>query len=205
MPDLDKKKGTADGETEQDGQRSIFGTIGLFFLELIKVVVLAGVTIFLVRHFLFKPFYVKGESMEPTFKANEYLIIDELSYRFREPIRGEVVVFRAPVAQKDFYLKRIIGLPGERVKVEENKIIVYNTDHPQGIIVEEEYLVEETPGDITYSLGANQYFVLGDNRDASFDSRRFGPIDGDAIVGRTWVRGWPISRVEFIDAPLYNL
>ena len=175
--------------TEQEVGRSVFGIIGLFFLELIKVVVLAAITIGLVRYFLFKPFYVKGESMEPTYEPSDYLIIDELTYRFREPARGEVIVFRPPVSQKDFYLKRIIGLPGERVKVQDNKVIIYNSDNLQGVVVHEEYLTEETPGDISYTLGSDQYFVLGDNRDASFDSRRFGPIARDSIVGRTWVRG----------------
>lgn len=207
MPDLDKKTqpSPAENPAAKEVGKSVFGSIGLFFLELIKVALLAGITIALVRYFLFKPFYVKGESMEPTYLAKEYLIIDELSYRFREPVRGEVIVFRAPVAEKDFYLKRIIALPGERVKVEENKVIVFNSEHPQGILVEEEYLVEETPGDVSYTLGPDEYFVLGDNRDASFDSRRFGPITKDVIVGRTWIRGWPVNRVEFFEPPTYNL
>ena len=117
MPDLDKKTqpSPAENPAAKEVGKSVFGSIGLFFLELIKVALLAGITIALVRYFLFKPFYVKGESMEPTYLAKEYLIIDELSYRFREPVRGEVIVFRAPVAEKDFYLKRIIALPGERV------------------------------------------------------------------------------------------
>ena len=84
-------------------------------------------------------------------------------------------------------------------------MIVFNSEHPQGILVEEEYLVEETPGDVSYTLGPDEYFVLGDNRDASFDSRRFGPITKDVIVGRTWIRGWPVNRVEFFEPPTYNL
>jgi len=192
-------------ERKHDLEKSVIGMIGLFFLELIKVAVLAGVTIFLVRYFLFKPFYVKGQSMEPTFYEKEYLIIDEISYRFRGIERGEVVVFRAPFNQDDYYLKRVVGLPGERVKIEDNKVIIYNTLYPQGIVVEEGYLNNETDGSLTVTLGPDQYYVLGDNRDASFDSRRFGPVSRNVIIGRAWFRGWPFHRITTFEAPAYNL
>ena len=142
--------------------------------------------------------------MEPTFYEKEYLIIDELSYRFREPIRGEIVVFEAPVGEKDYYLKRIVGLPGERVKVEDNKVIIYNNENPQGIVVEEVYLEEETTGSTSITLGFDQYFVMGDNRDSSFDSRRFGPINYSDLVGRALFRGWPFTRITTFEAPDYN-
>ncbi len=203
------KIGKNDKQAEDNGEigKSIFGVIALFFLELIKVVILAGITIVLVRHFLFKPFYVKGESMDPAYLEKDYLIINQFSYKlFRhQPNRGEVIVFRAPIQQKDFYLKRVIGLPGERVKVEEGKVIVYNEDHPQGIVIKEDYLVETTPGSASVTLGPDQYFVLGDNRNASYDSRRFGPINKDSIVGRTWIRGWPFNRLGLISVPSYDL
>lgn len=185
-------------------EQGALAMVGLFFLELIKVATIAGITIVLIRHFLFKPFTVKGESMEPTFKGSEYLIIDELTYRFREPARGEVIVFNAPVGQGEHYLKRVIGLPGERVSVKDNKVIVYNNVNPQGVVVKESYLVEGTPGDVTITLGADQYFVMGDNRDASYDSRRFGPISRDSILGRTLVRGWPFDRITTFSQPEYN-
>lgn len=185
-------------------ERSFLASAGLFFLELIKIAVLTGVTIGLVRYFLFKPFYVKGQSMEPNFYEHEYLIIDELTYRFREPARGEVVVFKAPVAEKDYYLKRIIGLPGERVKVEGGKIIIFNSEFPQGMVVKEDYISDDTLGTVAFNLEKDQYFVLGDNRDASLDSRRFGPILRDTLVGRAWFRGWPINRITAFSAPSYN-
>ncbi|MBP9695022.1 MAG: signal peptidase I [Candidatus Magasanikbacteria bacterium] len=194
-------------QPDPNAEKSIFGTIGLFFLELIKVALMAGLTIGLIRYFLFKPFYVKGQSMEPTFHEHEYLIIDELTYRFREPARGEVIVHRAPPSatpEKEYYLKRIVGLPGERVKIEDNKVIIYNREYPQGKIVEEDYLSERTEGSVTVTLGVDQYFVMGDNREASFDSRRFGPIERSSIIGRTWFRGWPIGRIGTLSAPTYN-
>ncbi|MBU2542447.1 signal peptidase I [Patescibacteria group bacterium] len=186
-------------------EKNFLATTATFFLELIKIVILAGVTIGVVRYFLFKPFYVKGQSMEPNYLEKDYLIIDELSYRFREPQRGEVVVFKAPAGNKDFYLKRILGLPGERIKIEDKKVIIYNDDHPQGIVVEELYLDENTSGSIIQTLGPDQYFVMGDNRDSSYDSRRFGPIDRKNIVGRSLLRGWPFTRVTKFTKPGYNL
>ncbi len=185
-----------------------FGSIGLFLLELIKVAVLAGLTIVLVRHFLFKPFYVKGASMEPTYFDKEYLIIDELSYRLRVPQRGEVIVFKYPEDQTEFFLKRIIGLPGERVKISEGKITIYNKEHPEGAILNETFL----PGDLLTSgernfapLSDNQYFVMGDNRPNSYDSRRFGAVDKNLVVGRVWLRGWPFNRAELISKPDLNI
>ena len=176
---------------------------GLFLLELIKVSILAGVTIGLVRYFLFKPFYVKGASMEPNFQNHEYLIIDELSYRLREPARGEVIVFKYPEDPKEYFLKRIIGLPGERIKIAEGRVTIYNEKYPEGFELKESYLPTDllTAGEKTIQLGPREYFVLGDNRPNSSDSRRFGAVDKSLIVGRAWFRGWPISRIQTFSAP----
>lgn len=179
---------------------------GLFLLELVKVVVLAGITIVIIRHFLFKPFYVQGASMEPNFNEKDYLIIDELSYRFREPDRGEVVVFRYPDNPKEFFLKRIIGLPNEAVRVAEGTVTIYNQEYPEGIIVKEDYLPSDlvTVGEKYIRLGPDQYFVLGDNRPNSYDSRRFGPVEKEALIGRAWLRGWPVSKIEILKRPMFN-
>ena len=189
----------------QNTGKAIAGTlmgIGLFLLELIKISLLARVTIFLIRYYLFKPFYVKGQSMEPNFFEKEYLIIDEISYRLRAPERGEVIVFRYPENPKEYFLKRVIGLPGERVKISNNQVIIYNDQYPEGKKLEEDYLPSyvETLGDKITTLGAEQYFVLGDNRSNSLDSRRIGPIDKGYIVGRAWFRGWPVNRMQTFSA-----
>lgn len=198
-------------ETEGDsiitvgkGEKHFIYNASAFILELIKLLILAGITIALVRYFLFKPFYVKGQSMEPNFLEKDYLIIDELTYRFQEPQRGQVVVFKSPLNNGDYYLKRIIGLPGERVKIDDNKVIIYNEANPQGMVVDEFYLVEDTPGAVLQQLGPDEYYVLGDNRDSSFDSRRFGPVKREAIVGRAWFRGWPLNRISKLNQPSYN-
>ncbi len=184
-------------------EKGLLSKVALFFLEIIKISILAGITIGLVRYFLFKPFYVKGQSMEPTFHEKDYLIIDEITYRMRIPERGEVVVFKSPI-NTDYYLKRIIALPGERVKVENNKVIIYNEENPRGWVLPEIYLTEETPGSLSATLGSDEYFVLGDNRDASFDSRRFGAIKKETIVGRVWFRGWPFNRISTFEHPTYT-
>lgn len=183
---------------------TILGQVGLFFLELVKIVVLSGITIILVRYFLFKPFYVKGESMIPTFYEKEYLIVDELSYRFRDPKRGEVIVFRSPTSPEDFYLKRVIGLPGERVRVENGNVIVCKVEC---VVLDETYTDVITTGDVAFTLGADQYAVFGDNRSASYDSRKFGPINKEDIQGRTFLRGWPLSRISYFgnSLPEYNI
>ena len=182
-------------------------SLKVFAWELIKILVLAGLTIGLVRYFLFKPFYVQGASMEPNFYNHEYLIIDELSYRLRAPERGEVIVFKYPGNTKEYFLKRIIGLPGERVKIFEGKVYIYNKEHPEGIVVEEEYLPKDlaTVGDVSVQVDEGKYFLMGDNRPNSLDSRRFGPVDQNLIVGRAFFRGWPVSRIQKFGTPSFNL
>lgn len=202
---LEPETEKADSGVVGEKERGFLQKSGLFVLELIKLAIIAGITIGLVRYFLFKPFYVKGQSMEPNFEEKDYLIIDEITYRFREPERGEVVVLRAPLGNGDYYLKRIVGLPGERVKIDDNKVVIYNESHPQGLVMEESYLTEETAGSMIVTLGLDEYFVLGDNRNSSFDSRRFGPAKRNDIVGKTWLRGWPLTRISKFETPSYNL
>lgn len=181
--------------------------VKLFIIELIKVGAFTIATIFVVRTFLFKPFYVRGASMENNFFDHEYLIIDEVSYRFHEPKRGDVVVFRYPNDPSQYFLKRVIGLPGETVTVRNGQVVVSNKDFPNGIVLSEIYLHSglRTPGDIAATMREGQYFVMGDNRSASWDSRGFGPINEGAIVGRVWVRGWPFDRAQAFSTPSYQL
>jgi len=178
----------------------------LFVIEVIKLGAFAIVTIFLVRYFLFKPFYVKGASMEPNFFDKEYLIIDELSFRLREPQRGEIIVFHYPGNRSEYFLKRIIALPGERIKIKDGEIVIYNEQNPEGFVLKEDYLplgLANKP-DVNYNLDASHYFVMGDNRNSSFDSRYFGPIDKKEMVGRVILRGWPFNRAKFFNAPTYT-
>lgn len=178
-----------------------------FIWETVKVIVISLAIIIPVRYFLIQPFYVQGASMEPNFFDKEYLIIDEISYRFNSPSRGEIVVFRYPRDPKQFFIKRIVGLPGEELEIRESQITIYNDAHPLGITLDETTYISDdvkTVGNLRVSLSEGEYYVMGDNRTSSLDSRGFGPIRGQAIVGRVWLRGWPIDRAAVIQMPELN-
>ena len=171
-----------------------------FIWEIIKITVLALIIILPIRYYVAQPFLVKGASMEPAFENGDYLIIDEISYRFSEPRRSEAIVFRFPEDPKQFFIKRIIGLPGETVEVKNNQIFIYNEDDPNGFIIDESsYLDPEqkTEGWLKIGLGGNEYFVLGDNRIHSSDSRRWGPLEEELIIGRVLIRAWPVQKAEY--------
>jgi signal peptidase I len=177
-----------------------------FFLELVQVVAISLAIIIPVRYFLVQPFYVKGASMEPNFFDHEYLIIDELSYRFHQPGRGDIVVFHYPNDPKNYFIKRVIGLPGETVEIADGKVKIYNDKYPNGMILDEHAYLDDvyTAQTRRETLKADEYFVLGDNRPSSLDSRYFGPISMKVIVGRVWVRGWPLDRWKVFNPPSYN-
>lgn len=177
-----------------------------YVLEIIKVVLISLAIIIPVRYFLIQPFYVKGASMEPNFYDHEYLIIDEISYRLNSPLRGDIVVFKYPRDPSQYFIKRIIGLPGETVQIKEGAVTIYNKDNSAGTLLSENYLDSEvkTFGDRTVALGSSEYFIMGDNRLASFDSRSFGPIDRKYIVGKVWVRGWPLDKLKVFERPEYG-
>lgn len=177
-----------------------------FLFELIQVLAISLAIIIPVRYFLIQPFYVKGASMEPNFFDHEYLIIDELSYRFRAPARGDIVVLRYPNDQKQFFIKRVIGLPGETVEIAGGQVKIYNNAHPNGDVLDENAYLEDvyTASNRTVTLKSDEYFVMGDNRPASLDSRYFGPVSRPLIVGRVWVRGWPLDRWKVFEQPSYQ-
>lgn len=184
---------------------AIFGRLGSFFLDIIQTVVLA-IAIFLIAYlFLFQPHQVQGHSMDPNFADGEYLLTDKLSYRFGKPERGDVIVFAAPPSKRDDYIKRIVGLPGESVMISNNKILI-NKD-----VLDEKYIPEDfvtRPGaylgpDTPITLKENEYFVVGDNRDHSSDSRSWGPINRKDIVGKAWFVYWPPSEVGKIPGVSY--
>ncbi len=180
----------------------------VFFWEIFKVVVISLAIIIPVRYFLIKPFYVKGASMEPNFYDHEYLIIDEISYRFSLPERGDVVVFKEPFNLGQYFIKRIIGLPGEKIKILEDKIYIFNQDYPGGMVLQEDYLssTARTVGQVEVSLAEDEYYLLGDNRLSSLDSRAFGPVKREVVVGKVLWRGWPLVRFGFLFNKIeYNL
>ncbi len=174
------------------------------FLEVLQIFLFVLAIVIPVRYFLFQPFFVSGASMEPNFYSGQYLLLDEISYRFRDPLRGEVVVFRYPEDPSLFFIKRVVGLPGETIEIDQGKIKVYNDQFPQGKVLEEPYIVGQTEGNLRISLADDEYFVLGDNRHHSSDSRSWGPISRKDIIGRAWIAISTSKGVEILNAPAYS-
>ncbi len=167
--------------------------------EFIKVIIISLAIVLPIRTFVAQPFIVEGSSMEPNFKNGQYLIIDELSYFLRDPKRGEVIVFRYPIMPSEYFIKRIVGLPGETVNIKSGEVFI-TTKEGKEIILEESYLPPtETTSGGTWSLGDGQYFVLGDNRGASSDSRFWGILPKKNIIGRAFIRLWPIGEAKIIN------
>ena len=176
----------------------------LFILEVFKTVLIALLIVVPIRAFLFQPFFVRGQSMEPNFENGDYLIIDEISYRFVEPKRGEVVVFKYPHNPSQRYIKRIIGLPGDIIEIREGLVMIQEGEESK-VLDESTYLAPniQTLGDVKVSLNENEYFVLGDNRTLSSDSRRWGPIEKKDMIGKVILRAWPFTAMAKIEAPAY--
>ncbi len=181
--------------------------LGAFVWETIKIVVISLIIIFPIRYYLLQPFFVKGASMESNFEDGDYIFVDELSYELGHPKRGDVVVFRYPLDQTQFFIKRVIGMPGETVEIKDNQVIIHNEAHPDGQVLPEPYLDpgQETQGEMRVKLDDNEYFVMGDNRLKSSDSRRWGAVNRSLITGRAFVRLWPLSEGVKIPHPTYPL
>ena len=201
-------------EIINDQEGEVYYGVGSFLWEIAKVFFWALVIIVPIRIFLFQPFFVQGASMDKNFADGDYLIVNELGYKqtdvnpfgvahlftvstFRDLSRGDVVVFRYPLDTTQFFIKRVIGLPGETVKIAGGKVTIINAQHPDGFVLDEsKYLPSSviTSGSLTYTLNDQQYFVMGDNREFSHDSRAFGPVPKDDVIGKVLVRAWPFSK-----------
>ncbi len=176
-------------------------------LEVLEIAVIAVVAVFIVRTYLVQPFLVDGTSMYPTFSNGDYVLTDELTYRIRPPERGEVIVFHDVSDASTYLIKRIIGLPGERIVIKNDTVTIYNKTHPNGFVLDETYL---PPGTITagnedITLSSSSYFVMGDNRAVSYDSRSWGPLPANDIVGMVRFRLWPPTALSFFGTPSYPM
>lgn len=192
----------------EPGEESL--SLGSLFFEMLKILLLAAVIIIPIRVFLFQPFFVQGASMVPNFEDGEYLVVSEFGYKytkipvanidikpFREFVRQEPVVFRFPRDPSQFFIKRVIGLPGESVEIKQGKVFIYNAVHPDGYQLDESAYLDSSivTSDLKRTtVGENEYFVMGDNRAFSYDSRSFGPIPKDVVIGRVLLRAWPLSE-----------
>lgn len=197
---------SAETNIKQNQNQNPLVSFGLFVWDLVKIFVLAMVIILPVRTFLAEPFMVSGSSMVPNFHDRDYLIVDRLSYRLHEPQRGDVIVLRFPKDTSQYFIKRIIGLPGETVTCEQGKVEIQAPGSDQPVVLTEDYIPSRVstqnckPKQV---LGSNEYFVLGDNRVASSDSRVWGVLPKDDIVGRVWLRVFPFSDFGFTVTPSY--
>lgn len=188
--------------TSKDGSGvSFFRRAGHEIWEIAKVLIISLAIVLPIRYFIVQPFIVRGASMEPNFEDREYLVVDELSYYFREPLRGEVVIFRYPKDTRQFFIKRIIGLPGDRVVIKNGRVSIVNSAHQEGMLVEETYLFppnRPTHPETDVTVPEEQFFVLGDNRDFSSDSRVWGFLPKTLIVGKALFRAWPPGKLGTI-------
>ncbi len=172
-------------------------------LSFIQSIVITILLAFLLRVFVVQPFVVDGSSMEPNFHNGQYIIIDKLSYRFRDVKRGEVVVLHPPVATSENYIKRVIGLPGETVEVKDGEVFINTTKLDEPYLGSEQHNTTPFNTDKPVTLGTDEYFVMGDNREHSSDSRDWGKLNKSAIEGRTWFIVFPLSDFSFIRSPEY--
>ena len=186
----------------EDEENNLLRRLWLWFLDFIETIVIALAIFVVVYRFLFQPHQVKGSSMYDNFHDGEYLLTDKVSFRFRSPERGDVVVFKAPQNEDYDYIKRIIALPGDAVKISGGRIYLNNT-----LLDEAGYLdaritthagIYAKEGQ-TVTVPAAEYFVMGDNRSNSSDSREWGPVPAANLVGRAWLRYWPINQIGVVD------
>lgn len=175
-----------------------------FLWEISKIAIVALVIVLPIRYFLFQPFIVKGESMMPNFQSGNYLIVDEISYRFSEPQRGDVIVFKYPKDTTQRFIKRVVGIPGESVEVKNGQVTITQTDG-KSFILSESYLPADlkTYGDTSVKLNPDEYFVLGDNREYSYDSRAWGVVPRADIIGKAFLRIFPVAALSQITNPNY--
>jgi signal peptidase I len=172
-------------------------------IEAMRFIATVFILWLIIRVFLVQPFLVDGASMSPNFETNDYLIVDKLTYFFKTPARGEVVVFKYPSDPKKYFIKRVIGLPGETVTILDGKTTVTKVDGNK-VHINESFVQNVSAEDSkVVTLAAEEYFVMGDNRPHSFDSRAWGPLDKKFISGRALVRLFPFNQIGLFPAGIH--
>jgi len=182
----------------------VFKAILEFVMDILETVVFIGSLFIVVYLFVMQPNQVKGASMDPTFNTGDYIFTSKVTYKFRGYNRGDVVVFKSPKNPDIEYIKRIIGLPGDKVMVKDSEVFV------NGIKLAENYIAAKTnlwengfsKNGETITVPDGELFVMGDNRPRSSDSREFGPVPEDSIIGQVFYRYFPSTKMGSIDNPL---
>jgi signal peptidase I len=166
------------------------------FWELVRFAIIALIIVIPIRIFVAEPFIVSGSSMFPTFENGDYLIVDKISYELGTPQRDDVVVFRYPNDTTKFFIKRIIGLPGETIDINGNDVTITNGTHTTGLKLDQPFVKNPAENTMHVVLGSDEYFVMGDNRNASSDSRSWGPVKRNLLVGKAFLRLLPINKTD---------
>ncbi|MCX6703546.1 MAG: signal peptidase I [Candidatus Zambryskibacteria bacterium] len=166
-----------------------------FLKELVTFAIIAVCIIYPFRKFVAEPYIVSGASMSPTFETGHYLIIDKISYRLNPPKRYDVIVMKYPADTSRDFIKRVIGLPGETVEIDNGIVTIINTEHPEGFTLDQSFITLKSTDTLTRRLSANEYFVMGDNRAGSFDSRGWGALPSEDIIGKTLLRLYPFNQI----------
>lgn len=185
-----------------DDENNLLRRLWLWFLDFIETIVIALAIFVVVYRFLFQPHQVKGSSMYDNFHDGEYLLTDKVTYRFRSPERGDVIVFKAPQNEDYDYIKRIIALPGDTVKISSGQVFVNNALVDESGFLDKRITTHSglyAKEGQTVTVPAAEYFVMGDNRSNSSDSREWGPVPQANVVGRAWLRYWPINELGVVD------
>lgn len=165
--------------------------------DIVRFSLIAIIIVIPMRLWIAQPFIVSGASMADTFHTNEYLIVDQLTYHLENPVRGDVVIFRYPRDPSKYFIKRIIGIPGDTITIDGNVVTITNEANPNGVVLDEPYVRSMKQNTyLTEILGDGEYFVMGDNRDQSSDSRMWGILQEDKIVGRAFLRLYPVSEMD---------
>ncbi|MFT7644454.1 MAG: signal peptidase I [Candidatus Paceibacteria bacterium] len=174
--------------------------------EIVRFSIIAILIVIPIRMFIAQPFIVSGASMNDTFANGQYLIVDQVSYYFEKPNRGDVVVFRYPKDPSKFFIKRVVALPGETISINDSAVTISNKTFPDGFILEEPYIKSMKPtAAFVETLGGREYFVMGDNRDQSSDSRSWGVLQEERIVGRAIFRLFPPSVIDYLPGALEDI
>lgn len=187
----------------QDGKKFLGLTVA-DFKELVQFLVIAAIIVIPIRYFIMQPFLVSGSSMEPNFHSRDYLIVDKISYKIGSPKRGDVVVFRFPElpnqpSQKKFLVKRLVGLPGDTIKINTiGQITITNSQNPNGKIIDEDYVVNKDGDTYEITVPEGKVLVMGDNRPVSYDSRAWGLLPIENLVGRAYLRLWPLKDINYL-------
>lgn len=189
-----------DKETSNSSSRGGIIMRHSFFKEVwetVRFIIIALIIVIPIRIFIAQPFIVSGASMDPTFADGQYLIVDEISYYLNEPTRGDVVIFKYPKDPKKYFIKRIIGLPGENVVInKKGEVSVQQKGSDTIISLKEPYVHFSKNESDLLALGEDEYFVMGDNREDSYDSRMWGPVKRNFLVGKALVRLFPFTQVD---------